>query len=277
MWRRTLSDPGYRAVLSRTSLYATWDDHEVQNDWVASRLPAEVVSHGRTALREALAIPALPDGRLWSSYRWGRTAEIFVLDCRGERSEGACGRPLGLRVAGIVPGCEEPRIVSPEQLEWLRRGLAESPCHFKVVLTSVPMSACDGWPNWTDRWQGHAAQRNALLDHITGEGIRNVWFLTGDFHFPALARVERRGPRRRLREIFVGPGANTSGWMDHMRKEEPELLADVLPEEQFEWAGAQSVGTVLTFDPAADAVRVVYTDTRGRTVLDRTLKEDPVG
>jgi hypothetical protein len=65
--------------------------------------------------------------------------------------------------------------------------------------------------------------------------------------------------------------------MDHMRKEEPELLADVLPEEQFEWAGAQSVGTVLTFDPAADAVRVVYTDTRGRTVLDRTLKEDPVG
>ena len=273
LWHATLSDPGYRAVLPRTALYATWDDHEVRNDWKPGFSPA-ILQAGRDAFLETLPVPRREGGggvRFWDSYRWGSSVELFVLDCRGERQK-ASTEP---NPTGQAPGGTHARMVSDAQLSWLMEGLSVSPCHFKVVLTSVPMTRMgDYWPVMAGRWEGTPVQRDALLDHIVGACLRNVWFLTGDFHFPAIARVEPEGPRRRIREIFVGPGGNEEPrLLGALRR--PHELAQALPASQYEHFGSTSIGTVLTFDPEHDSVRVLFLDgATGEALHDVTLTED---
>ena len=252
-WRRTLNDPGYRAIYPRTSMLATWDDHEVTNNW-----NPESISSGRRdaafqAYFETLAVERQDTGPLWHSYRWGDTVEFFVTDNRAER--------LPSTRSG-----DDAQYISDAQMEWLQDGLIESEAHFKVIFSSVPIT---NMPNvWDlspeDRWEGYAAQRSELLDFITGNEIEDVYFLGGDFHIGFVAHVEPSGPANRIWEIAVGPGANG-----------PNPLALALTEPQFDFRtdafGTEFV-TILEFDPLASSVRVLFTDTGGTVLYDEELR-----
>ncbi len=115
-----------------------------------------------------------------------------------------------------------------------------------------------------DRWEGYAAQRNELLDFITGNEIDDVYFLGGDFHIGFVAHVEPSGPANRIWEIAVGPGANG-----------PNPLALALTAPQFDFRtdgfGTEFV-TVLEFDPVASSVHVLFTNTAGEVLFDEQLR-----
>jgi hypothetical protein len=114
-WRKYLGAEGYKLALSRAGLYATWDDHEIDNN---SNFDRETMDPQQLAKRqnafdtffEALPIDAEgPDYQLWRSFRWGLTAEIIVLDCRYER------RP------------SMQQYISPAQMAFLKERLLDQP------------------------------------------------------------------------------------------------------------------------------------------------------
>lgn len=197
LWQRSLMQPGIRDVRQRTSCIVTWDDHEVTNNWDPETIDPDRLEIGRDAMVEANPIRDDPDHptRLWRSMRFGRTVELFVLDCRGERAP------------------SRDHYISPTQMAWLKQGLADSPCTWKVIANSVPIADVDN-PAWDlgslaeDRWIGYPAQRDELLDFVADEGIEGVAFVSGDVHCGWVARVDKEGRRRNAFDIVVGPGGS---------------------------------------------------------------------
>lgn len=169
-----------RRFLETTPVYAIWDDHEVRNDFAGpfdSQMPA-----GRQALREYWPIRVAPDDphRLYRTVRAGADLELFVLDTRQYRSRNA------------DPDGPAKTMLGERQLQWLLQGLTESTATWKVIVTSVPLSIPKGGGagvSGNDGWGGRPGspgferERQVLVDHILGRGVKNVVFLAGDVHY----------------------------------------------------------------------------------------------
>lgn len=199
LWQNQLAEPSYRSLLVNTSHYATWDDHEVDNDYNPETINKQRLADAKQSFFEYLAVRpnAANPGRLWRKYAWGDTLEVFVLDCRSER------KPSTASGANA-------EYISKAQMTWLKDGLQKSTATFKILVNSVPITnfpllfdVAQG-----DRWEGYPAQRKELLDFIDQNAISGVLFIAGDFHLGASARVEPSGASSLLREILVGPGDN---------------------------------------------------------------------
>jgi len=238
-WRQYLGAQGYKRAYAAAGLYATWDDHEIDdNSGFDPRsmdpMDLERRTNALSAYFEALPIDGgAPEFQLWRSFRWGLTAEIIVLDCRYERR------------------ASQGLYISQAQMDFLKQRLAESPCHFKVVMNSVPITNMPFiWDlAAADRWEGYPAQRAELLGFIDVNQIDNVWFLSGDFHVCFVSRLEPSGETlsSRTREIACTSG-NTNP------------LGDLLTAPQYEYGTSDPRAVILMFDPAANAVNVRFID-----------------
>lgn len=194
VWKEYLAADGYRTLLQSTSTLCTWDDHEVTNNWDPETINPDQLAAATQAYFENLPIRLHPDdsSRVWRSARWGKTLEVFVLDCRSERKPSTRDTP-------------EAQYISPEQMAWLKDGLANSPCLFKLIVNSVPISDMPS-VSVSDRWEGYPAQRTEILDFVNNE-VEGVVWLTGDFHLGAMSEVGAEGsPHSAQREVFMGPG-----------------------------------------------------------------------
>jgi phosphodiesterase/alkaline phosphatase D-like protein len=151
-------------------------------------------------------------------------------------------------------------------MEFLKARLLESPCHFKVIMNSVPITNMPGVWDFlaSDRWEGYPSSRNELMQFIDDNDIRNVWFLAGDFHVCFVSRLEPSGTNRSalVREIAVSSG-NTN------------ILGDTLAEPQFAFGSQNPHGLLVTFDPAADAVNVRFIDESGADAYNESLVDTP--
>ncbi len=196
-WLGQIGEGTYQHALQSTAHYATWDDHEVDNDWNPETFPAARFAAARQAFFEHLAIrrdSVTPD-RVWRKFSWGDTLEVFVLDARSERKPSTAAGP-------------NAEYLSPAQLSWLTAGLKSSTAVFKIIVNSVPITNFPGLFDFAamDRWEGYSAQRTKLLDFLIQNKIPGVLFVSGDFHLGASARVEPSGPWSPFREVLVGPG-----------------------------------------------------------------------
>ena len=263
-WKAQLADEGYRALMPSAGGYLMWDDHDFVNNVDPEAMGADhpLILNGKDAFFETLPVERGPDDRLWTSYRWGKTAEFFVLDCRMER------KPSTRETAAA-------QYLSRAQMDWLKEGVKSSPCHFKVLLNSVPITLMPAplWGAQGERWQGYVAAREELLGFLDTEDIKNVWFLSGDFHLGLVMRVERAGTRRRLIEIAAGPAGNVNPLSLVLEPGQEANKKIAFPADQFLFAGGGFLTTTLTFDPKADTVRVVFTDSMkaGVSMYDETL------
>jgi alkaline phosphatase D len=265
-WRKTLGAHEYRDNYAMAGLYATWDDHEFANNLDPESMPAERIADAKQAFYETLAVEeAGEDRHIWRSYRWGATAEFFILDCRTERL------PSTRNGAGA-------QYVSPAQMAWLEQALLDSPCKFKILLNSVPMARMGGF--WEaanfDRWQGYEAQRQRLVDHLVNNDIRGVLFLSGDFHFGFVAKVEPTGPASRYLEVAVGPTGNGPNPLPALAMRGDIPADEIMPPETFvHYSASPSVVTTITLDPLNDRVHLRNVDARpdrdGEVLFDGEL------
>ncbi|MFO0630425.1 MAG: alkaline phosphatase D family protein [Polyangiales bacterium] len=241
---------GLSDLHAATGIYTTWDDHEVYNNWDAE----EIVRLGREARLDAARRvffeyrpirrnSGAPD-RIWRSFRWGRVAEVFVLDVRGERR-----RSRG-------------EYISEAQLDWLRAGLRASNAVFKFIVTSKPITGrvpIGAENSREDYWESFRDQREALLRFV--ETIRGVVFLSGDVHYGAVARVEASGPYRDIREVYMGPGG--SG--------EAMGAIDCTPGAQFDAVIHRHNFTRLRADPDTRRVEVAFIGAGGTSLCTRSF------
>ena len=192
VWDKAMARQGLVDLSASTSLVVAWDDHEVDNDWFEEDLVEGQYQAALDVYRERMPQKAGPDGGLYRSLQWGRTLEIFILDCRGERG----------------PGWSQ--MMSPEQVQWLISGVQNSSARFKVVVTSIQVT---DWSTMlkdaldTSRWSGHPEQRQALLEGVAEvEGL--IW-VTGDMHFGALTYVDPEGGTAAHQvEVMAGPAGS---------------------------------------------------------------------
>jgi alkaline phosphatase D len=261
-WHRTFKTPGYGELYASTGLYAVWDDHEYTDNNGLYDKPASFFDIARKAYFEHVAQDPSNNMRLWRSYKWGDTAEFFLVDGRTER------RVETYRTDNAI-------YLSDAQFNWLMDGIKKSPCHFKIILNSVPIiDFPDLWDAVEyDRWEGYKTQRKKLFEMISQEKIRNVWFLSGDLHVGTVARVDPTGPMSETWEILAGPGGNDNLlWNVYQASEENKNI--IAPEAQFPFFHGALTATLITLDPIKDEVRVEFIDAETEQVLhDKTYKQ----
>ena len=163
---------------AETSVYAMWDDHEVDSDFISTHARMSI---GRQAFFDYWPIRSDSQDpyRLYRSFRWGQTVEFFLLDTRQYRD------PSTHTMLGEV------------QKRWLMERLKASSAEVKFIMTSVPIS-----DPGKDKWGEYAKERDEILDFIGNQGITGVAFLATDVHHAAIAKVP--GPVR-LKEFIFGP------------------------------------------------------------------------
>lgn len=245
-WEGSLKRPLYRALKQNVPVIATWDDHEVDNDWNPELTGMTKLNNARAALFEHLPIrrdPVNPE-RVWRSIRFGHTAEVFVLDSRSER-----------KPSTITGGMQQ--YISPEQLQWLKIALVSSPCTFKVLMNSVPISQFPFSGFNVDSWNGYATQRRELLEYIDAN-VKGVLWVAGDHHFASVGRVSPSGPGSTQLEALAGPGAQGSN-----------LLWRSCTGAQFDWAAPDNNYLAIHLDPATRGARLVFWGIDGTRLQDQ--------
>lgn len=255
-WRRTLADPGYRAVLPKASMLMSWDDHEFTNNLNPETEDSALIINAKTSFFDHIPVTPGPDFRLWQSHQWGDSVEFITLDSRSER-------------VPSTRNTDETVYIGAEQMAFFKERLKNSTARFKVVLNSVPITQMtELWASAGDRWQGYSSQREEILDFLVDEDIHDVYFLSGDFHVGFVARVEATGPRSRFWEIAVGPSGNLGNPLAGLIEIDPfEYGPLIFPEEQFLYGKGRLAATTLLFNPFSGGVRVKFIDAADESIL----------
>lgn len=206
-YRMYRSDASLQAMHANHPLMPIWDDHEFHDDYSRSSIaadPARAAAAYQAWLEYMPVIPLDGGTRIYRSVRWGKLAEILLIDCRQYRDD---------KVESLAnfgdPGIEMTRegrtMLGEAQRNWLldRLDAAEADgIHWKIVGNPVmihPARALDldepeirallpelpdhaGIYINSDQWDGFQWERDLLLAHLNDAGISNVVFLTGDIH-----------------------------------------------------------------------------------------------
>lgn len=207
---KTLGD-----LRASTAIFATIDDHEVTNDFAGGAPPSsdprfaqypdplinetELYRNGVQVFHEYNPIsdefygttgdPRTSEKPKLYRYRtFGSDAAIFVLDARSYRDrELTPANPLVVSdvVRFIVQSFDPARtMLGAKQIEDLENDLLAAQntgVAWKFITMPEPIQNL-GVVFAQDRYEGYASERNALLRFIKDHDIRNVVFVSADFH-----------------------------------------------------------------------------------------------
>lgn len=203
------TDPDLQALHAAAPSVATWDDHEVQNDYANQwsqdpKIPVTQFLQQRAAAYQAFyehmplrasSVPKGPDMRIYRRLDYGRLARFHVLDGRQYRSEQPCilanGSHQGHIADNTCSDLRDPRrtMLGWEQEAWLDRGFAESKAQWNVIaqdLLVAPLAQRDLTNHkpgrWTDGWDGYMANRERMFASIQRRQLKNPVFWGGDIH-----------------------------------------------------------------------------------------------
>lgn len=201
-WKYNMMDRHVRAMNAVVPTFFQWDDHEVVNNWSASKTLMDDDRYTEKSVRVLQAraarafhemtplriTPAEP-GRVYRKIAYGPLLDVFFLDLRSYRGPNAA--PLQAELT------DSARILGAEQAAWLKRELAASRAVWKVIASDMPLGLIV-WDDWRAR-SGAEAVANGdhgaplgreleiaeLLRFIKREGISNTVWFTADVHYTA--------------------------------------------------------------------------------------------
>ena len=195
------SDPLLQAAHASAPFIATWDDHEVDNNWAADidqfDGPPELFLLRRAAAFQAFyemmplrrrSRPAGPLMRAYRRFAWGDLANINVLDTRQYRSNQPCGDGKKSREECPESLAAGSTMLGAEQEAWLMDGLSRSRRRWNVLAQQVLMmqhdrsSKSDVTAYHMDKWDGTVDARRRLLGFVHEHRVPNLVALTGDVH-----------------------------------------------------------------------------------------------
>ncbi|MDB5440737.1 MAG: alkaline phosphatase [Caulobacteraceae bacterium] len=201
------TDPDLQALHAAAPCIATWDDHEVQNDYsnqwsqntdatpqafLRRRAAAYQAFYEHMPLRRA-ARPAGPILNLYRRLAYGGLAEFTVLDGRQYRSIQPCATPTSRRGHVAPLTCadftdDNRSMLGTQQEAWLYQGFSDARARWNIVAQDLLVApflqkAPDGSVGlYTDGWEGYAGNRTRMLQALSDSRMRNPVFLGGDIH-----------------------------------------------------------------------------------------------
>ena len=246
--RYNREDDAVQELFRRTPVYATWDDHDVRNDFAGPSEPRMPV--GRQAFLDYWPVAAGDDPhRLYRAVRWGRLLEVFILDTRQYRHDNQ--RPDG----------PDKSMLGAAQRAWLLEAVPASTATWKVVVSSVPLAIPTGQPERRDGWSnanifgfapdngtGFSAERDVILRHFSAREVKNLVFVTADVHHAEVIQHQPYGDWG-FHELIAGPLSAALG------RPRP-LDLRLRPRSLFAQGGVFNFGEV-TIEPARLTVRIV--------------------
>jgi alkaline phosphatase D len=197
-----LLDDNLRRFNAQVPMYAQWDDHETIDNWYwERRLDHDGrYQEGSVALLAARAARAfmewmpvrqhpLERDRIYASFRYGPSLEVFRIDMRSYRGPNTDGLERAL--------APEAMILGAAQMRWLKRALLDSEATWKVIAADLPLGLIV-WDDWREQRGAEAVAQGdggpplgreleiaELLRFIHLNGIGNVVWLTADVHYTA--------------------------------------------------------------------------------------------
>ncbi|MGW3514999.1 alkaline phosphatase D family protein [Streptomyces hydrogenans] len=281
---RYKTDPDLQALHAAHPVVAIWDDHEFANDaWTGgaeNHTPgaegdwAARVAAAKRAYFEWMPVRASTEGTVFRRLRFGRLADLHLLDLRSFRSAQA-------KTGSGTVDDPDRTITGRAQLDWLKSGLAGSDAAWQLVGTSVmispvafgslpayllePLAGLLGLPAEgiavnVDQWDGYTDDRKELLAHLSSQAIRNTVFLTGDIHMAWANDVPARAATYPLSASVATEFVVTSVTSDNL-----DDLLNVAP-------GTLSVVAAGAVKAANRHVKWVDMDHHGYGVLDVTAE-----
>ena len=215
------TDPDLQDLHAAYPWIITWDDHEVTNDqWSNGAENHTPATEGDYRTRRARAhraydewMPVRMDGtarlrdgdRLYRRLRFGRLAEISMLDLRSYRSE-QVQTTFPTPVPAYEAEVSDPSrtITGKQQMQWLKESLDRIGPQWKVIGNPVMIAPVtfagvpdailgpindvtgllpeDGLPYNVDQWDGYTADRKEVFKHIRNHQVSDALFITGDIH-----------------------------------------------------------------------------------------------
>jgi alkaline phosphatase D len=193
------TDPDLQAAHAAAAFLASYDDHEVDNNWAGDddqdATPREVFRLRRAAAMQAwyenmpvrkAQFPAAGTLRMHRRLDFGDLLRVQVLDTRQYRSGQICGtKPLDRCLP--IDGPSHPSILGDPQAAWLESGL-DGGQRWNLLAQQVmvmpflyPPGRGAGRTN-LDSWSGYAASRERLVAAIQARKLSNVVIATGDVH-----------------------------------------------------------------------------------------------
>lgn len=246
-------DRNLRKLHARVPWIMTWDDHEFKNNYDANSITAQWRRDSYKAYYESmpLRLPAgLPadfkDLRIYRGFKYGDLIDMMVLDTRQYRSDPPkCNTILanGVTVpeAGITVGggscfttdryAPARSMLGATQKQWLKNSLSASSASWKTIANQQIMAdtltallpapaattlAADPALGSEGTWQGYAAERKEIMDHIAANGIGNVVVLSGDAHISLVAHLKQDFQMPASPVVateFAGPSVTSANYM----------------------------------------------------------------
>jgi len=243
------TDPDLQRMHALVPWLATWDDHEVDNDYAADQgeyLDADFIKRRAAAYRayyehmplERSMLPRAADMRIYERFAFGQLAQFHLLDDRQYRHAQVCPTPKRGGGSNVVedsacPQRHEPQrsLLGERQEQWLHEGLASSRARWNLLAQQTLMAQLDrsagpGASFWTDGWDGYPAARRRLLDFIAQRKPANPVVIGGDVHSHWVCDLKQDFDRASAPVVateFCGTSITSQAWP---QERNVALLAD---------------------------------------------------
>jgi alkaline phosphatase D len=187
------ADVDLQAVHRAHPFIVVWDDHELANNAWARGAGNHRAAQGDWTTRRQAAYRAYLEWmpiresstsgiRLFRSFRFGRLADLLMLDTRALRDEQAPA------TNAAVLGDARRTLLGAEQESWLfdaLRGSQRAGTRWRLLGQQVvfsPLTVPGTQIRNTDVWDGYPAARERVFDMLARDRISDLAILTGDVH-----------------------------------------------------------------------------------------------
>lgn len=244
------ADPHLRAAHQACAFAASFDDHEVDNNWAGEHdqdgTPPEIFLLRRMAGYQAwyenmpVRRAQMPSPQGLTAYRrldYGQLLRTHILDTRSYRTDQSCN-DVARAESCTIEAHNSPDMLGRAQEAWLDEGLG-SPHGWNLLAQQVIVMPFDvrqpgqSRPIFeTDLWDGYRPAKARLVDSIRRHDLTNVVIATGDHHKHAAGVVPARDEAPDQNPVAVeflassissgGNGRGDTGF-DHLLRNNPNL------------------------------------------------------
>ncbi|MGR6329072.1 alkaline phosphatase D family protein [Sphingomonas sp. XXL09] len=221
-------DPDLQAAHAAAAWFTTFDDHEVENNWVglidqegdapevfALRRAAAFQAYYENMPMRRSAFPASGGMQLYRRALIGDLLDLHLLDTRQFRTDQPCGD--GFRT--ICTGVADPKaqVMGLKQEAWLGAAIKQRAARWQVLAQQVMMMPLDRRTadepaaiRNMDSWGGYDHPRERILAML--DGVPGAIVLTGDEHQNYAGQLRRDGGTgRSVATEFVSTSISSGG------------------------------------------------------------------